>query len=152
MALYLVQHGKSRSKEEDPEQSLSPEGEAETRRIAEVARGYAVSVEKIFHSVKKRARQTAEIFSGALSPPSGIQEKEGLKALDDVRAAAESIDNEGNTMLVGHLPFMSRLTSFLITENEELPVLAFQNSGIVCLDKTENGQWQIKWTLMPHIA
>ena len=39
MALYLVQHGRSRPKDVDPDQGLSDEGAAETKRIAEVARG-----------------------------------------------------------------------------------------------------------------
>ena len=63
MALYLVQHGKSLPKDVDPDQGLADEGIAETKRIAEVARGYQVNVSLIKHSGKKRARQTAEIFS-----------------------------------------------------------------------------------------
>ena len=35
MALYLVQHGKSLSKEQDTEQGLSQRGYAEVSRIAE---------------------------------------------------------------------------------------------------------------------
>ena len=63
MALFLVQHGKSLSKDIDPNQGLSEEGIAETQRIAEVARGYNVNVRSIKHSVKTRARTTAEIFA-----------------------------------------------------------------------------------------
>ena len=50
MSLYLVQHGKSRSKEEDPSQPLSESGRAESTHIAEVARGYALRVRGIEHS------------------------------------------------------------------------------------------------------
>ena len=42
MALYLVQHGISRPKIEDPDPGLTDEGLAEVRRIAEVAAGYGV--------------------------------------------------------------------------------------------------------------
>jgi phosphohistidine phosphatase len=56
-------------------------------------------------------------------------------------------------MLVGHLPFMERMTSFLITGSTENPVFKFQNSGIVCLDQDpETKSWFIKWTLMPNIG
>jgi phosphohistidine phosphatase len=56
-------------------------------------------------------------------------------------------------MLVGHLPFMERMTSFLITGSMEMPVFKFQNSGIVCLDKyPATPFWVIKWTLMPNIG
>jgi phosphohistidine phosphatase len=62
MALYIVQHGKSLSKEADPEQGLSDEGIAGVMRIAEVAEGYRVRVGSIRHSPKVRAVQTAEIL------------------------------------------------------------------------------------------
>ena len=153
MALFLVQHGKSLPKDVDPDQGLSEEGIAETQRIAEVAKGYNVDVKCIKHSVKTRARTTAEIFADALNPAEGIQEITGIKPMDDVEAIAESIDYQANTMLVGHLPFMERMTSFLTTGSIENPIFKFQNSGIVCLDKDpETKFWFIKWTLMPNIG
>jgi phosphohistidine phosphatase len=152
MALFLVQHGKSLPKNQDPQKGLSAEGIAETERIAEVAKGYNVPVAGITHSGKTRARQTAEIFAKALEPGGGIDERSGLSPLDDVADFAGSIDSAGNRMFVGHLPFMERLSAYLITESIEKPVLKFQNSGIVCLDMDPDSQcWVIKWTLMPHI-
>jgi phosphohistidine phosphatase len=153
MALYLVQHGKSLPKDEDPKKGLSPEGIAETKRIAEVAKSYDILVSGITHSGKTRARQTAEIFESILKPEQGIQENSGLNPLDDVTVFADKIDNAANRMLVGHLPFMERLTSFLITESMETPVFKFQNSGIVCLGKYPTTSfWVIKWALMPNIG
>ncbi|MGD2029111.1 MAG: phosphohistidine phosphatase SixA [Desulfobacterales bacterium] len=152
MALFLVQHGKSLPKDKDPKKGLSPEGIAETKRIAEVAKGYNVPVSVITHSGKTRARQTAEIFESVLKPEKGIQESSGLNPLDDVAAFADTIDSTANRMLVGHLPFMERMTSFLITGSIEKPVFKFQNSGIVCLDKdSASGFWRIKWALVPNI-
>jgi phosphohistidine phosphatase len=153
MALFLVQHGKSLPKDKDPQQGLSEEGVAETRRIAEVAKGYAVQVERIVHSGKVRARQTAEIYGGALKPGGGVEERSGLNPLDDVAVFAGTIDSTADCMFVGHLPFMERLTAYLITGSIEKPVFKFQNSGIVCLEQDpDNRDWVTKWTLMPHIA
>ena len=152
MALFLVQHGYSLPKDKDPKKGLSPEGIAETKRIAEVAKAYNVLVSGITHSGKTRARQTAEIFESILKPEQGIQESSGLNPLDDVTAFADKIDSTANHMLVGHLPFMERLTSYLITGSIETPVFKFQNSGIVCLDKYPTTPfWVIKWALMPNI-
>jgi len=153
MSLYLVQHGKSLPKDKDPQKGLSQEGIAETERIAQVAKGYAIGVSKITHSGKTRARQTAEIFDAALKPSGGSHEDTGLNPLDDVTVFADTIDSTKDVMLVGHLPFMERLTAYLITGSSEKPVFKFQNSGIVCLDMdpvTES--WVIKLTLMPHIG
>jgi phosphohistidine phosphatase len=153
MALFLVQHGKSLPKEVDPDQGLSDEGVAETKRIAEVAKGYAINVARILHSGKTRARGTAVIFADALQPPHGLQETAGLKPLDDVTEFAKRIVPEDQVMLVGHLPFMERMTSYLVTGSTEKPVFKFQNSGIVCLNKDPQGQsWVIIWALMPKIG
>jgi phosphohistidine phosphatase len=153
MALYLVQHGKSLSKDVDPDQGLSEEGTAETKRIAQVARDYRVNVAQIRQSGKKRARQTAEIFAAALNPAGGVEEVSGLKPLDDVAAFAAAIDAAANTMLVGHLPFMERMTSYLVTGSADKSIFKFQNSGIVCLEKDpDSGSWAIVWTLMPKIG
>ena len=153
MALYLIQHGKSLSKDQDPDQGLSAEGIAETERIAGLAREAGFGVSQIRHSLKTRARQTAEIFAGALNPDQGIREVAGIKPLDDVAAYAAGIDPGEDVMLVGHLPFMERMTSFLITGSIDKPVVKFQNSGIVCLDKDPESQaWVIQWTLMPKIG
>ena len=153
MALYLVQHGKSLSKAMDPEKGLSEEGVAEVRRIAQVAKDYTVRVQGIRHSGKKRARQTAEILAEMLQPPEGSTKSEGLGPLDDVSAYAASLGKAEGIMLVGHLPFMEKLTAYLITGSDEPPVFKFQNGGIVCLDKyPDTSAWVIKWTLMPHIG
>jgi phosphohistidine phosphatase len=152
MALYLVQHGRSLPIEIDPEQRLSQEGIAEVERIAQVAKGYKIQVRQIRHSTKARARQTAALFQTALMPQEPMQVMEGLGPLDDVKAMAARILHEQRLMLVGHLPFMERLTSYLITGSMEKKVFKFQNGGIVCLDREpESNDWFIKWALMPTI-
>ena len=153
MALYLVQHGQSLPKDVDPDQGLSEEGVAETKRIAGVAKNYQINVGQIWHSVKTRARKTAGIFASVLNPPEGVHEVQGLKPMDDVAAFAATIKAGTNTMLVGHLPFMERMTAYLVTGSIDKPVFKFQNSGIVCLDQDpETKSWVIIWTLMPRIS
>ena len=153
MALFLVQHGKSLPKDKDPSKGLSDKGIAETKRIADVAKGYGVHVDDIVHSGKTRARQTAEIFASALNPKEGVQASSGLNPLDDVADYAKTIDSSKDRMLVGHLPFMEKMTAHLITGTTKNAVFKFQNSGIVCLDQDPDSQrWVIKWTLMPDIG
>ncbi len=153
MAIYLVQHGKSYSKEEDPEQGLSVEGKTEVELIAGVAENYQITVSNIVHSGKKRARETAEIFAQNLCPQGEVTEKTGLKALDDVNQLALKVRSDNHTMYVGHLPFMEKLVCRLVTGRVDYRIFNFQNGGIVCLDQDkENEFWYIKWTLMPHIG
>jgi phosphohistidine phosphatase len=153
MTLYLVQHGQSLSKDVDPDQGLSEKGVAETERIAGVAKNYQINVGQILHSVKTRAQKTADIFASALNPTGGVKEVEGLKPMDDVAAFAASINPDTNTMLVGHLPFMDRMASYLVTGSVDKPIFKFQNSGIVCLDKEPASEsWVIIWAIMPNIS
>lgn len=151
MALYLVQHGRSLPKEADPNQGLSPEGIAGTEHTARLSKDLGLKIDGILHSGKTRARQTAEIIAGALHPPDGIKEASGMNPLDDVTPWA-SLKPGSNLMLVGHLPFMERLAALLVTGSQEIPVVAFQNSGIVCLDRAEfSANWVIRWALVPKL-
>jgi phosphohistidine phosphatase len=154
MALLLVQHGKSLPKDKDSAKGLSEEGISEVEHIAGIAKKRGVNVSRIMHSGKKRALQTAEIFASALKPDEGIREIEGINPLDDVAAFADKIEISDNLMFVGHLPFMQRLTSYLITGSIEKPVFKFQNGGILCMDKDPEAaqSWFIKWALMPEIG
>ena len=148
MALFLVQHGKSLSKEEDPDRGLSRQGIEETRAVAQMAAEQNVQVSRIIHSGKKRALQTAEIFMKILEPEVGIAKGPGLAPLDDVTTFASTVNIEENIMLVGHLPFMERLVSHLVTGSPGILVVKFQNSGIVCLDTESDSRLIfIRWTI-----
>ena len=121
--------------------------------IAKTAKDKGITVTQIRHSVKTRARQTAEILARALNPNQGVQEISGIKPMDDVTEAAAGLDPAENIMLVGHLPFMERMAAFLVTGSPDKPILKFQNSGIVCLDKEADTQsWVILWALLPNIG
>lgn len=153
MSLFLVQHGKSNSKEIDPMQGLSDQGIEKTKLIAGVAKNYDIKVSCIQHSVKQRAKQTAEIFGKILEPAKGIIETQGLKPMDDPAVFARNISADDDLMLVGHLPFMEKMAAYLVTGATGKTIFKFQNSGIVCLDKLpEPYLWIIKWTLMPEIS
>ena len=153
MAVYIVQHGQSLTKDIDPEKGLSPSGFETVEKIARIALHNKVAVARIQHSGKRRARQTAEILEAILKPAHGLRAVTGINPLDDVEAFASQIDYSANTMVVGHLPFLERLTSFLITGQQTPIVFKLQNGGILCLDQVENSDSPaIKWALMPRVT
>ena len=151
MALFLVQHGLTLPKDQDPEKGLSEKGFEDTKRIANVAVSYKIPVSKILHSGKKRARETASIFNSALRIKKPAEKIDGISPMDDVKALADKINLKSDIMIVGHLPFLEKMVSYLTTGNQDLKVYQFQNSGIVCLDH-EQESWFIKWTLNPDIS
>jgi phosphohistidine phosphatase len=62
MAIYLAQHGKAASKDVDPQRGLTPDGVAETDRVASLLARSNLTLDVIWHSGKTRTRQTAEIL------------------------------------------------------------------------------------------
>ncbi|MBU2489165.1 MAG: phosphohistidine phosphatase SixA [Proteobacteria bacterium] len=152
MALYLVQHGRSLSKAQDPEKGLSPQGEVEVRRMGEVASGYGVSMGEVVHSGAKRARQTAEILASLLG--TGEPRKiSGIAPMDEPEAFAAGLPLDPDLLVVSHLPFLDRLTGLLVAGDPDRSVFLFQKSGILCLDQHPDGEnWVIRWTLMPNIG
>ena len=153
MPLYLVRHGEAHSETADPDRSLTEAGRATVEGMAQLAAAFNIPVSQICHSGKTRARQTAEIFSRYLKPSGGVAEVRAINPYDDVTKTAPDLDPDLNAMLVGHLPFMERLVSHLITGSPDKSVTRFQTGGIVCLDRIEhNGPWYIKWALMPKMV
>ena len=154
MKLYLIQHGEAKSEVEDPERSLTARGEEEVTSISRLAAGLNIRPSKVYHSGKMRAKQTAKIIASALKiPDPSVQSVHGLNPNDDIRPWAARISKEREElMLVGHLPFLERLTSFLLCGNENARVVLFRYGAIVCLDQKEDKGWAVRWILTPELA
>ena len=152
MDLYLVQHGEAKSEAEDPERSLTDRGAEAVRRMAAWAAQVGVKVDQIRHSGKRRAEQTAALLAEQLSPVNGTIAVPGLAPNEDVRPVAEGLPAElGAVMLVGHLPFLSRLAGFLLTGDPEAGVIRFRMAGIICLSNQE-GTWAVDWVVPPALV
>ena len=152
MRIYLMQHGKPVSKEEDPDKPLSEQGRDDVARVAQFLKRCDVTIDKIFHSGKTRARQTAEIVMSSLNPGETPKEKSGLSPLDDVKEIARQVNERDKDLLIaGHLPHLGKLVSLLVAGSDTIPVVSFQQGGVVCLEKGEEGGWTISWMLVPEI-
>ena len=154
MKLYLVQHGEACAKQVDPERPLTEQGNADVDRLSAFLKQAGIRVERVIHSEKLRAVQTAEYLAQAIAP-GVVPESSGIiNPNDDPRAFDWQSDSwDHDTLVVGHLPFMERMTSYLITGTIDQTVFKFQNSGIVCLGKDPEKQgWVILWALMPTVG
>lgn len=154
MKLYLVQHGEARAETQDPQRPLTGRGEDEVRRVSQGAKRLNLRPSKILHSGKLRAKQTAEAIAEGLglshSPPQSVQ---GLNPTDDVRPWAGRIsDQTEDLMLVGHLPFLEKLASYLLCGNEDAKLVRFQYGAIACLEQNENRGWAVRWILTPQMC
>ena len=145
MVIYLVQHGKARDKQQDPERGLSDEGRRQTLAVGRNLLDAGVSPMEIWHSGKTRARQTAEILGQQLQFPRPVRAVAGMSPNDDpLRFAEQQLRDRDQLMLVGHLPFMDRLVALLVTGSTENRVCAFRNSAVVSLESdADSERWWI---------
>ncbi len=152
MRLYLAQHGEAEPKKNNPDRPLTVKGSFDVRKIAVFLESAGVRVTDIWHSGKIRARQTAEILAQALKANGNVKQREGLAPNDPVDEIKAKIDNRKEDLLiVGHLPFLAKLASLLITDDETRNVVIFQTGCVLCLERDEDSGWSVCWMAPPDL-
>jgi phosphohistidine phosphatase len=152
MQLYLVQHGAAKSEAEDPQRQLTDAGAKTVERMAEYLASLPLHLDRVEHSGKERARQTAEIMAAHLHPAEGARQVAGLAPNDDIGPTRDRLQNESSSlMIVGHLPYLSRLLSVLLGVQPERTLVNFQMGGVVHLVREDNGEWRLRWILLPEL-
>jgi phosphohistidine phosphatase len=151
MLLYLVQHGEAAPEDLDPERKLTEKGTADVRKIANLLRPLGLTVKSVWRSEKARAKETSEI----LGPVVGVSvpsERSGLSPNDPIHPIQEEIAGaDGDLMIVGHLPFLGKLASALLTGSESADIVAFQQGGILCLERLQESGWKTRWMIIPNL-
>jgi phosphohistidine phosphatase len=154
--IYLIQHGESKSKEQDPARSLTEDGRKTVELVAARLAELGIRFDRVVHSGKLRSQQTAEILAGRMKSDE-VSARTGLDPLDEVQPTARWLSEQaheglGSVAIVGHLPFLDKLASSLVAGNENAGVIAFQYGGVVKLSpKTENEGYRIRWILAPEL-
>ncbi len=152
MKIYLVRHGDALPKAVDPQGGLSSEGQDDIGRQAEFLNGAGISVAAVFHSGKRRAAETAELLAESVLPKGEATAVKRLDPLDDPSLIEAEMKNwSGDTMLVGHLPYMSVMASLLVTGSIDHQIVTFESGTVVCLESDGLGQWNIVWMLPPSM-
>ena len=159
MRLYLVQHGTAVPKDKDPERPLSKAGQTDVSRVASFLGRSGVHVARVLHSGKLRAQETALLLAEVISPGRLVEESAAPigpnEATDKLIAFIESwpdADTIGDIMVVGHLPFMSKIVSQLVVTEQDTVVVHFQPGTVVALERGENGGgWTISWVMRPEL-
>lgn len=151
MKLYLVRHGEAVSRNQDPERPLSQRGRSDVEGVATRLAKAGARASVALHSGKLRARQTAQLLGPSLGLQQPMQQVPGLNPSDPVEPFASEVDRwTADTLVVGHLPFMSRLVSRLVAGDAEAPVLGFGAGTAVCLEREAAGSWSIAWVIHPE--
>lgn len=152
MKLYLAQHGEACSKEIDPERPLTDQGRVDVDRVAAFLKKAGIHVERVIHSEKLRAIQTAEHLAKAIAPGVELETSGIINPNDNPKAFDWQSDSwDRDTLVVGHLPFMARLVSHLVIDDETRSITAYQPGSVVCLAHNSDAQWQINWMIRPEL-
>ena len=152
MKLYLAQHGDALPEEANPERPLSDRGREDVRRVAEFLGGCGMRVQRVYHSGKLRARETAELLAAKMASAEGVEAAAGLNPNDPVEPVADRACGWAeDALLVGHLPFMGRLVAYLIGGASDRQVVAFQPGSIVCVERDAAGRWAVTLMLRPEV-
>ena len=152
MQLYLVQHGEAVASEVDPDRPLSASGQTDVKTMAAFLSRANINPSSILHSGKTRARQTAEIFADSLGQAVQVIPVSGINPNDPVEDFINQIDDaSGNVMIVGHLPFMAKLVTLLVSDKTDPVITSFQPGSVVCLTRDNDTGWQVAWMLRPDL-
>ena len=153
MKIYLVQHGDSLSKEINSERPLSQIGEQDVERLINSIRHLDIQVSYLYHSGKLRAEQTAKILQSSINIKKSVEAIKGLDPLDSLTMIENILSGDNqNIMLVGHLPFLNRLVSKLIVNDENRQLVSFEPGTMVCLESQDMQNWVINWMIQPKLT
>ena len=146
--LYILQHGEAVPKEIQPDRPLSEQGIRDIRILALHMQNMGVQLGNVFHSGKLRAQQSARLVAETISADIQPVKTEGLNPNDDPMVIVGDIERmDANILLVGHMPFVSRLCSTLLTGTTAAEFASVPGT-LFCLEKAD-GKWRLAYMLRP---
>ena len=145
MKLFLMRHGDASDAQNDATRPLSKEGAKEAGLAGTFLAAVGEAPSMIYHSDLLRARQTAEIVAKKLGLPENLCERSGLRPNDSAEYFAKEIASDAyrgdDLMIVGHLPFMADLASWLLSGMENAVSIRFTTGALLCLERSGFGGW-----------
>jgi len=159
MQLYLVQHGTAVPKDENVERPLSTSGKISIQNVASFLARSQLDISGVMHSGKLRAAQTALLLAETLARGRVIEEcLYPISPNDPIAPLYDAIENGpdghigSDKMIVGHLPFLSKLLSRLVCGDELESIVHFKPGTVVALERGGNGDgWVVMWVLRPEL-
>ena len=151
LRLFLMRHGDSAGGLYDDIRPLSEVGIRESQAAGEFLKLSKDIPDIIYHSPLLRSRHTASLAAEKIGFDGVICENEGL--LPDSRAS--TFDDElptnikGNLLVVGHLPHLSNLTSYLLTGSEGTLGIRFTAGSLICLERSNT---LMEWSLRYYVT
>jgi len=153
MKLYVLRHGISLNLSEakvstDAERPLAETGREDIRAIARHLLNQGASVEVIFCSPLRRARETAEEAATILKPNKGITVFEPLSNKIPGSALFDCVQKIATKMsellLVGHQPQLGEMVAHVLGSSPDI-----RPGGLVALEIGNDGKAVLLWHKNP---
>jgi phosphohistidine phosphatase len=147
-----MRHGEALSAAEDSERPLSIKGQKDAKAIGKYLAECQISIPHIIHSPRVRAKQTAEFVAESMSKARLVETRTGLDETDTLDYILDELPTwHEDTLIVGHLPFLSQLVSQLVLHQPDTPIVRFAPASMVCLELHEAQRWIIDWVMSPSL-
>ncbi|VAX00792.1 hypothetical protein MNBD_GAMMA22-901 [hydrothermal vent metagenome] len=153
MKIYLTRHGEAATADSDSKRPLSKKGFDDIHRVAIFNKSSGNKVSYVLHSKKLRAQQTAEILASKMLEGDNIELCNDINPNDPLEPLLQIItDLHQDTLIVGHLPYMSYLVARLTDSPESINKITFTPGTMVCLELAENqhGPWRLFSVIQPE--
>ena len=137
----------------DAERALTPKGRLRMAEEAKGLRDLRVRPEIILTSPLRRALETATIVAeelGGLRVELLNELGPGSHGPADVLAALQPYDNLKEIALVGHLPAMGELASFMLTGSTSDCQIEFKKGAVACLERGQE-RYVLIWLMPPKV-
>ncbi|MCU0695089.1 MAG: phosphohistidine phosphatase SixA [Myxococcaceae bacterium] len=149
MKLYLVRHAIAEEGADDDARALTKEGVARFRQQVALLERLDVTFDRVLHSPKKRAVDTAELLERLCE---GDFEVTPLLASAPTQRLLDACVGEA-VALVGHEPHLSTLLAWLVLGEKVAGKVELKKGAVACLDgPLAPGQMQLTWVLPPKVA
>lgn len=120
----------------------------------------SLSIDQIYHSPLVRAKQTAEYFNTFMDNKLSVEEWSSLRPNDHPSLISDYIETlNRNIMLIGHLPHLERLASYLLCGDADKKIVNLNKCGLICLENVlslehypvKKFSWILNWAMSPKL-
>ena len=143
-----MRHGDSDDGLYDDVRPLSPVGIQEAGAVGELLKLSDEIPDIIYHSPLLRSRQSANLVAEKMKFNGVICEHDGLLPDDSASSFEEMLPANliGDILVVGHLPFLWNLASYLLTGSEGELGIRFTTGSIICLERSSTlMEWNLRY-------
>lgn len=153
MKLYLMRHGEAEIDGLDKDRILSIMGRQDVSLLAGFLRPLHIEVTHFFHSDKTRAIETANIMATAIRTTEPRMVRQELDPISPIETIVTELPTcVGDVFLVGHMPYMGKLASYLATGDELLAQYDMLPGTLLCFESVGYfANWQLRWMLSPQL-